>query len=140
MAIRVIDEIITPIEAALPRNMTLGKMLEDRDEDDLKDLMCFICDMLQDRGADYDHMMLIKKYVDDIELTREYEVAYTVTITGSATVLATSEENARELVHNMDNHSLMFGECNDDYVVENETYDIDIDTDDVEIKRQWKSS
>lgn len=134
MAIRVIDEIIKPIEAAMPQNVTLGRMLEDRDDNDLKDLICFVCDLLHDRGANFNDIMTIKKYVDGLELQREYEVAYIVTITGSATVLAMSEQEARERVHNMDMHSLMTGECYDEYVVENETSDIDIDTDDVTLK------
>ena len=113
---------------------TVIQFLATRESDDLKHLLCAICDLFDERGADKDHMMFIRKSVNDIELTREYEVAYSVNITGTATVLATSEQHARELVHNMDQHSLIFGECSDDYVVDNETHDIDIDTDDVALK------
>lgn len=111
---------------------TIGQLIRDSDTNDIKLLMFEALNVLRDKGADSDEVTRIKSEIDDLAIKDMYTVGWRVVITGTATVSALHEDDAREIIQDMWISDLTGGETPSDSVLSNEVHDEDLEIETVE--------
>lgn len=112
---------------------TIGQLIRDSDTNDIKLLMFDALNVLQDKGADSDEVTRIKSEIDDLAIKDMYTVGWRVVFTGTATVSALHEDDAREIIQDMWICDLIGGEADGDAVLGNEVHDEDLEIEIVEL-------
>lgn len=112
---------------------TIGQLIRDSDVNDIKILMFEAMNVLNEKGADTDEVFRIKNAIDDLVIKELYTVAWRVVTTGTATVAAINEDDAREIIHDMWINDLTSGETPGDNVLGNEVHDEDLEVEVVEL-------
>lgn len=112
---------------------TIGQLIRDSDVNDIKILMFEAMNVLNEKGADTDEVFRIKNAIDDLTIKELYTVAWRVVTTGTATVAAINEDDAREIIHDMWISDLTSGETSGDNVLGNEVHDEDLEVEVVEL-------
>lgn len=111
---------------------TIGQLIRDSDVNDIKILMFEAMNVLNEKGADTDEVFRIKNAIDDLAIKELYTVAWRVVTTGTATVAAINEDDAREIIQDMRISDLTGGETPGDSVLGNEVHDEDLEIETVE--------